>query len=104
VSDPYGYLRACAGCSAFLLSYRTANDDRVYCARCRTGLAVVAEPGGVVRLCSQPRWERYCVLARDGDTLTLRRLGFPGMDSFDVHVGTVMPEFDCRRVGKAGAA
>jgi hypothetical protein len=101
VTDPYGYLRCCAACSAHLLSYATADNEEVYCAKCRTGLAVIAESGDAVRLYARPRWERYCVLARDGDTLTLRRLGWPDADPFDVRIGTVMPEFSYSRIQKA---
>jgi hypothetical protein len=100
MSDPHGYLRICAGCGKYLRTYVTHADDRSWCDKCRTGLAVVAEPGGVVRLYGQPEWTRYCVLGRDGDSVMVRRLGFPDAEKFEVRVALVMPEFEYSLITK----
>ncbi len=102
---PISYLRLCAGCNAqLLLNYHVEDrDESVYCPTCQTGLAVVAEPGGRVRLFGEHRTFEFCVLDRDGEKLTLRRFGFPESEPFEISVNNVRPEFSYSRVQRGPA-
>lgn len=73
------YAVMCAGCTdVHLLDHRKGTDDW-FCATCANQRAAAFRPvvGGLVRLVDDPFPSDYTVLAIDGDTVTLRRQGFP---------------------------
>lgn len=94
-----GYLRSCAGCSAhILLNYSVDRPDEnpAYCRKCVKNVSVRAEVGDRVRIYSRgviPGVSEFIVVARDGDTVTVKPLGHPDADPFEVSIGNVMPEF-----------
>lgn len=104
---PVAFLRLCSGCSRnFTRPYAdppSESGEPAFCPDCTTGLAVVAEPNGRVRLFGYHQTFEFCVLARDGDVLTVRRLGFPQSESFQIGVGNVRPEFSYDRVRRGPA-
>lgn len=98
------FWRCCAGCSAWLAyPHDLPQDARVYCAPC-AGRNVAgwadfdpqphpARDQSVRRHSAPGEW---CVLARDKDNLTLRRLGFPDAAPANVHLSDVYPRTDSR--------
>lgn len=103
------FLRCCAGCNAHItIGYETERDAAVYCTKCDamnkeswSDFDPQPRPGRdcLVRLYTEPG--QWCVLARDGDMLTVRKMGFPDSESVEVHVANVLPCTD-RRHGWSG--
>lgn len=93
--DPEGYnnrLRVCAYDSQWFLAYSSKSYDGMYF--CPKHLQVVVEktsnpqPNSVVSYIDDDI-RRYVVLRRDGDMLTVRRLGFPDDPEHTVSVHCV---------------
>lgn len=87
-------LRLCAGCNRNYLTWPTRGD--FFCAQC-TKRRHDAEPpivvGSIVKY--RVRYKtldrvRFVVLAREGDILTIRRLGFPAENSIQTSVHAVL--------------
>lgn len=90
-------LRCCAGCGGSFLG-----DDRRgkwFCPKCAAKLpkhdpqphAVGLRNQSIVSLTAPSNYSGWCVLARDGDTLTLRPLGNPDDEPIKVHVNNTKP-------------
>lgn len=108
------YLRCCAGCSAsIVIHYETPHgaEDRVYCSKCRkdndkswSDFDPQPYPArdNTVRRWSSERMSvfdanrEWCVLAREGDTLTVRPLGRPDMEPVQIHISDARPRSDRR--------
>lgn len=94
-----GYLRSCAGCSAHILLNYAVNDrsdNPAYCSKCSQKVSVRAEVGGRVRIYNRgiiPGESEFIVLAKDGEMLAVKPLGFPDATPFEVSIGNVKPEF-----------
>lgn len=90
-------LRSCGGCGG---SFCGDNRNETYfCAECtrRNGERLFdPQPYGRGTIDSQrvkygPRLADHVVLAREGDMVTIRPLGFPDADPVTVHVNNVRP-------------
>lgn len=102
---PVAYWRCCAACSAWLAyPHGEAHDERVYCRACGTRSDAAwadfdPQPhparDATVRRHSAPG--EWVVLARDKDTLTLRRLGLPDTAPATVHLSDARPRTDLRQ-------
>lgn len=90
-------LRSCGGCGGSFLA-----DDRnetYFCPKCTAAFPEFdPQPypscGGRPdrqRVRYGPRLDEYVVLAREGDMLTIRRLGLPESDPVQVHVANARP-------------
>jgi hypothetical protein len=99
------YWRCCAGCAAWLAyPYAPPQDERTYCGPCDTRREASCagfdprphpSPDACVRRHSAPGF--WVVLARDKDTLTLRRLGLPDAAPATVHLSDTYPRTDFRQ-------
>lgn len=93
-------LRACGGCGgSFLADNR---DEAYFCSKCTRNLPEFdPQPYGLGRPDDQAcrmdyqgrRLVRMVVLARDGDMVTVRPLGFPEADPVTVHVNNLRPVY-----------
>lgn len=109
------YLRSCAGCSAHIvIQFETERDVPVYCTKCkrindeswtdfdpqpyRKVDYGQRPPDSVIRRWSHPSpvFGDWCVLARDGDRLTVRPLGRPDAEPIDIHISDARPRSDRR--------
>lgn len=91
-ADPYAYLRMCAGCAGSFATYAPGHwDDPYTCPNCLAKQPPFnPQPNDVVHLADNWRTQ-FVVLARTGDTLTIRRLGWPDGPISTVHVANTMP-------------
>lgn len=107
--DPRGpiqvaFWRCCAGCSAWLAyPHDLPQDARIYCAPCGArNIATWADfdprphpaRDQSIRRHSAPG--EWCVLARDKDWLTVRRLGHPDANPTLIHLSDTRPRTDAR--------
>lgn len=98
------FWRCCAGCSAWLAHpHDQPQDARIYCAACgerNTASWADFDPqphpsrDQSVRRHSAPG--EWCVLARDKDLLTVRRLGRPDAAPVRIHLSDSRPRTDAR--------
>lgn len=78
-----------------------------YCPKCRLGLVPADEcavVGRSVKLIGANPQADWCVLARDGDQVTLRMQGLPSSRPFQVSIGEIRPEFSWRKLEAAKRA
>lgn len=103
------YLAACVACGATGVDGGGATTyacevpppDPFYCPKCRRGLIPadeLAQPGGEVGLVDAAREAHWVVLARDGDTVTIRPLGLPDFPARQVSLGEIRPKFSYARL------
>lgn len=108
------YVRCCAGCSGtIIIQYETARFAPVYCGKCKA-----ANEASWADFDPQPypardrtirRWSgqapvgrlgdtnrEWCVLAREGDWLTVRPLGLPDTESVQIPLSDARPRSDRR--------
>lgn len=108
------YLRSCAGCAAhIMIQYETpfGNETPVYCPKCRKANAAswadfdprpFPARDQTIRRWSSERMSvfdanrEWCVLARDGETLTVRPLGRPDLEPVQIHISDARPRSDRR--------
>lgn len=96
------YLRSCGGCGG---SFLGDNRDEIYfCPRCTKNLPEF-DPQPYAKCKGQPDKQRcrmdyqgrrlveMVVLAREGDMVTVRPLGFPDDDPVTVHLNVLRPHY-----------
>jgi len=74
------YLRCCAGCGSSFAAHNSKSFDGAYvCDKCMPKVRpdnFDPQPNDIVRFIDGPRGN-WVVLSRDGDMVSVRRLGFP---------------------------
>ena len=88
------YLRCCAGCSGFFAAHNSKSFDGAYfCDKCMPKVMpddFNPQPNDVVRFIDGPRVD-WVVVSRDGDMVSIRRLGFPESEPRSVSIHALYP-------------
>jgi hypothetical protein len=105
MSDPVAYLTTCATCGGYPAASWWVTDvpqpHPWHCPKCRPGLILaedLAVVGAEVGLIDRRAEARFVVLARDGDTVTVRPLGLTSFPSTDVSTAEIRPKFSYERL------
>ena len=88
------YLRSCAGCGGSFAAHNSRSLDEAYvCDKCMPKVMPPdfdPQPNDIVRFIDGPRGD-WLVLGRDGDMVSVRRLGFPEAEPRPVSIHALYP-------------
>jgi len=88
------YLRCCSGCGGSFAAHNSKSFDGAYlCDKCLPKVRPAdfdPQPNDVVRFIDGPRGD-WLVISRDGDMVSVRRLGFPEREPCPVSIHALYP-------------